>query len=115
MGLGYVVKADGAIREGIRIVRLKKDAQHPAASPLEEAALRSGLYPLVRPLYQYTKGYPTGKLRAFIQFESSALGQQIIRQSGYLSPRPKLLEANISSETSPTAIENAHDLDEGNR
>jgi len=101
VGLGYVVKADGSVREGIRIVRLKKDKRHPAVSPLDEAALRSGLYPLVRPLYQFTKGHPSGKLREFLQFEGSPPGQQIIRRNGYLPPWPELLQADFSSVSSP--------------
>lgn len=93
VGLGYVAKADGSIRQGVHVVRLKADAKRRAVSPLDEAGLRSGEYPLVRPLYQFTNGHPSGKIKAFFQFEASPAGQQLILQNGYLPPWPDMLAA----------------------
>ncbi|MCS7035775.1 MAG: phosphate ABC transporter substrate-binding protein [Saprospiraceae bacterium] len=93
VGLGYVAKADGSIRQGVRIVRLKANARRPAVSPLDEVALRSGDYPLVRPLYQFTNGRPSDKIKSFFQFETSPAGQQIILENGYLPPWPDMLSA----------------------
>ncbi len=93
VGLGYVAKADGSVRQGICVVRLKANAQSPAASPLDDEALRLGHYPLVRPLYQFTNGQPKGKVKAFFEFEASPLGQQIIIENGYLPPWPEMLAA----------------------
>lgn len=94
VGLGYIIKADGSLRQGVRVVPLRTDARSPAVSPLDTQALRSGLYPLVRPLYQFTKGEPQGKIRAFFQFEASPMGQQIIAENGYLPPWPEMLAAD---------------------
>lgn len=89
VGLGYVARPDGAIHHGLKIIRLKKDAASPAVSPLDTSALQSGDYPLLRPLYQLTDGKPTGWVEAFLQFETSPEGQQIIAKNGYL-PASKL-------------------------
>ncbi|MCS6930480.1 MAG: phosphate ABC transporter substrate-binding protein [Saprospiraceae bacterium] len=101
VGLGYVAKADGTVRSGVRIVRLKADARQPASSPLDQEALRTGRYPLVRPLYQFTDGYPKGKLKAFLEFEASHKGEQIILANGYLPPWPDMLAACQTSTSSP--------------
>lgn len=105
VGLGYVSKVDGSIRQGIRLVRLKEDPTRPAASPLDEAALRSGHYPLVRPLYQFTNGYPEGKIKSFFQFEASPEGQQLILENGYLPPWPDMLAAYDTPSESFSKVE----------
>lgn len=89
VGLGYVARPDGAIHNGLKIIRLKKNETSPAASPLDTLALQNGDYPLLRPLYQLTDGKPTGLVEAFLQFETSPAGQQIIVKNGYL-PASKL-------------------------
>lgn len=84
VGLGYVARPDGAIHNGLKIIRLKKDETSPAVSPLDSSVLQGGNYPLLRPLYQLTDGKPTGWVKAFLQFETSPEGQQIIAKNGYL-------------------------------
>jgi phosphate transport system substrate-binding protein len=88
VGLGYLTDHDGRLREGIRIIRLSKKTGERAASPLDKELILSGLYPLTRPLFQYTNGVPTGKTHAFFEFEKSPEGLRIISENGYL-PAPQ--------------------------
>ncbi len=45
--------------------------------------VRSGAYPLSRPLFMYTRGKPQGDAQAFIEYCLSAEGQAIVAQVGY--------------------------------
>ena len=49
------------------------------------ANAKSGTYPIVRPLYFLTKIAPTGEVKAFIDYCTSAAGQAIAVEEGYLS------------------------------
>lgn len=57
-------------------------------SPFEAAYRTSAIYPLTRPLYQFLRGKPQGKLRQFIEFELSPRGQQLVRSAGYFPVTP---------------------------
>jgi phosphate transport system substrate-binding protein len=83
-GLGYLTEHNGQPREGIRVVRLSTKSGERAVSPLDKNLILSGAYPLTRPLFQYTDGAPTGKVRAFFEFEKSPEGLKIIAANGYL-------------------------------
>jgi phosphate transport system substrate-binding protein len=50
----------------------------------EPAAIASGAYKLVRPVYLMTKGAPTGAVKEFMDYMLSAEGQGIIHQDGLL-------------------------------
>lgn len=95
VGLGYLTDLHGTLREGIRIIRLSDGHGGPAVSPLEKSAVQKGLYPLTRPLYQYTDGFPEGKLREFMEFEKTTAAESIIEKNGYLLPRDAGLAASI--------------------
>lgn len=84
IGFGYLTDEGGALRRGIKVIKLAVGQGQTAISPLNRDAIKSGLYPLTRPLYQFTNGDPTGKIRAFYDFEKSPAGQHIIAQNGYL-------------------------------
>jgi ABC-type glycerol-3-phosphate transport system substrate-binding protein len=45
--------------------------------------VRSGKYPLSRPLFMYTRGAPSGEAKQFIDFCLSPAGQAIVTQVGY--------------------------------
>lgn len=83
VGIGYVADERGRVTNGIRVLSLKAAPGQPAYSPTDRQAVLTDNYPVVRPLFQYTNGKPTGKLRAFLQFELSAAGQRLIRHNGY--------------------------------
>jgi phosphate transport system substrate-binding protein len=79
VGLGYVKEASG-----FKVLSLAKKAGETAISPLDDAAVKSGRYPLTRPLFQYTNGRPRGDARAFIEFELGPKGQEIVEAEGFL-------------------------------
>ena len=62
---------------------------------LDQNMVYAGLYPLTRPLYQYTNGVPEGKTKTFLEFENSPAGKKIILENGYLSAREAGLAGNL--------------------
>ena len=44
----------------------------------------SGSYPLARPLHMYTNGKPKGKVKKFIDFVTSAEGQKLVEEEGFV-------------------------------
>ncbi len=84
IGFGYLTDESGTLRAGIKIIKLAKERGQIAISPLDRAAIKAGLYPLTRPLFQFTNGEPMGKTLSFYDFEKSAEGQKIIAKNGYL-------------------------------
>lgn len=95
VGLGYLTDNNGALREGIRVIRLARTNGEMAVSPLDQNMVYAGLYPLTRPLYQYTNGVPEGKTKTFLEFENSPAGKKIILENGYLSAREAGLAGNL--------------------
>ncbi len=84
VGFGYLTDNSGALRPGIKVIKLASEPGKPGVSPLDRVAIRDGLYPLTRPLYQFTDGERAGSIHAFFEFEKSAAGQRIIIENGYL-------------------------------
>ena len=89
VGLGYIKHI-----EGIKPLAVARKPQEKFISPADEAAVKSGAYPLTRPLYQYTNGKPKGAVREFILFELSAKGQEIIEQEGFVPVTQNYIERN---------------------
>jgi len=83
VGLGYVVKEDGSLVKGLKILSVNSEGDSAAVSPLKKENITSGKYPITRPLYQFTNGRPTGKALDFILFELSSEGQQLVSEEGY--------------------------------
>ena len=57
-----------------------KDGQGHAPSAEN---VKSGKYPLSRPLYMYTRTKPSGEVKAFIDYCLSAEGQAVVTKVGY--------------------------------
>src|SRR5688500_12604796 len=70
-GIGY---GGAAYAKGIKILKVKKDANSPGALP-DLASVKSGTYALSRPLFFYTRNKPSGETKAFIDWVLSADGQ----------------------------------------
>jgi phosphate transport system substrate-binding protein len=79
LGIGY---GGAAYAKGIRLLKVKKDASANAALPDAEA-VKSGAYPLSRPLFFYLKSKPSGPAKAFIEWVLSPEGQAIVQKVGY--------------------------------
>jgi phosphate transport system substrate-binding protein len=80
----------GALRRAgdrIKAVALRGDVQSPPVLPTAES-IRSGSYPLARSLYLSTAGRPSGTVKAFLDFCSSASGQALLQRAGYVGIHP---------------------------
>ncbi|MBM7624957.1 PstS family phosphate ABC transporter substrate-binding protein [Sporohalobacter salinus] len=93
VGIGYVVK-DGKVVNGLNVLNVAKDAESKAASPLKPENVKTGAYPLARPLNQYTNGQPTGLVLDFIKYELSEKGQKIAVEEGFYPVSPKFQKLN---------------------
>jgi phosphate transport system substrate-binding protein len=77
--IGY---GGAAYAKGIRVVKIKKDAESPAVEP-SLATVQNGSYPLSRPLFFYLRNKATGDIKSFIDWVLSAEGQEIVTKVGY--------------------------------
>jgi phosphate transport system substrate-binding protein len=82
VNLASIVSVEGKPIEHIWAVNVYYDGGK-AHSPYEKEAIKSGEYPLVRPLYQYTIGYPRNEILDFIDFELSQQQQGLLESLGY--------------------------------
>ncbi len=78
-GIGY---GGIAYLEGIRALKVKKDAGSPAITPTLATA-QDGTYPISRFLLFYTSGEPTGTQKKFVDWVVSDAGQKVISEVGY--------------------------------
>ena len=78
VGVGYVKNASG-----LNVLRVASRAGETYASPLNSADVKSGKYPIARPLNQYINGSPTGSLKDFLEYELSAEGQMAVEEAGF--------------------------------
>lgn len=78
-GIGY---GGAAYAEGVKHVKVKKDAKSPAYEPTPEN-VKKNLYPISRYLYMYTRNRPTGSMKAFIDWILSPEGQKMVTEVGY--------------------------------
>jgi phosphate transport system substrate-binding protein len=77
-GIGY---GGAAYAKGVKELRITgKDGQ--GYLPTAEN-VRSGAYPLSRPLFMYTRGKPQGDAKAFVEYCLSPDGQAVVTQVGY--------------------------------
>ena len=77
-GIGY---GGSAYAKGVKELKIVgKDGQ--GYLPNAEN-VKSGKYPLSRPLFMYTRGKPAGEAKQFIDFCLSQEGQAIVTQVGY--------------------------------
>jgi phosphate transport system substrate-binding protein len=63
------------------------DADGNPVAPTVETAV-SGTYPIARPLFMYTAGEPTGKVKEYMDWILSPVGQKVIFDKGYAPAGP---------------------------
>jgi len=80
VGLGYALAA----KDKVKIIAVKIDDNSPAVIPSDES-VKSGQYPIARPLFLYLNGEPQGTAKKFVDFCLSAAGQTIVKDTGYVS------------------------------
>ena len=77
-----------------------KVAARPGAdytSPLSSDDVKSGKYPIARPLNQYLNGSPKGAVKDFIKFELSDEGQKVVEAEGFFPIPVEYVEFNKNS------------------
>jgi phosphate transport system substrate-binding protein len=77
-GVGYGGAAYAKGVKEVKVVGENGQAYLPSAENV-----RSGAYPLARPLFMYTRAKPAGELKGFLDFCLSSEGQAIVTQVGY--------------------------------
>jgi len=82
VGAGYISKKIQD-NKGIKVLKIKNDADSNAISPLDPTAIKNRLYFFQRPLYQFIPEKSWAKVLSFIQFETKGEGTKIIENSGY--------------------------------
>jgi phosphate transport system substrate-binding protein len=78
-GIGY---GGAAYAKGIRVLKIKKDAESPAVEP-NLVHVQDGSYPLSRPLFFYLRNKAAGDIKSFIDWVLSAEGQEVVTKVGY--------------------------------
>jgi phosphate transport system substrate-binding protein len=94
VGVGYVTDEKGKAVKGLNILNVAKDKTSQAVSPLIPENVKTGDYPLARPLNQYTNGKPEGAIFDFIKYELSEEGQDIAVEEGFYPVSPKYKKLN---------------------
>ena len=82
-GIGYVGVGYVKDVKGIKILSVAKTPEMGYFSPLNAMDVKTGNYPISRPLNQYFNGMPKGVAKDFIIFELSKDGQAIIENEGF--------------------------------
>jgi len=80
VGVGYVKDATG-----IKVLNVAVNPTMGYFSPLNAMDVKSGKYPITRPLNQYMNGTPKGTTKDFIIFELSKAGQEIVEKEGFFA------------------------------
>ena len=70
----------------VKLVPIARKEGGPAVAPSVETA-SDGSYPIARPLFMYTAGEPTGKIREYLDWVLGPEGQRILREKGYAPAR----------------------------
>jgi serine/threonine protein kinase/ABC-type phosphate transport system substrate-binding protein len=72
------------VREGVRVVAIASPETRSPVLPTRET-IRSGSYPLVRPVLLYSRGAPWGTASRLVRIAQSPAGQTALERAGYVS------------------------------
>jgi phosphate transport system substrate-binding protein len=78
-GIGY---GGAAYAEGIKIVKVKKDAASTGYAPTAEN-VKNNVYPIARYLFMYSRSKPAGAMKEFSEWILSPEGQELVSKVGY--------------------------------
>lgn len=85
-GVAYFVRTDG-----IKVLKVKKDKESKAVSPVSEdgkhvalPAIQSGDYPISRTLQYYTREAASGEIKGFLDWIKSPAGQKVVEEMEYI-------------------------------
>lgn len=96
-GIGYVGVGYAKEATGITVLKVAAFQGAPYASPLDSEQVKSGKYPISRPLNQYVSGKLEGLALDFIAFELSPEGQRIVEEEGFFPVPVEYQEFNERS------------------
>jgi phosphate transport system substrate-binding protein len=102
VGVGYAKEATG-----ITVLSVASSPSLGYFSPLNTMNIKTGNYPITRPLNQYVDGMPKGAVKDFIEFEISKEGQKIIEQQGFYSLPNEYRKYNCDSVGVKCELEDA--------
>ena len=74
-GLGYVT-------EDQKVIAVSKVSMTPLSVP-SAGSVKDGSYPIARPLYMYTAGYPAGQIKDYIKWILNG-GQTLVAKLGFV-------------------------------
>ncbi len=80
VGAGYLLHNTN---HKVKVLKIKATATSTSFSPLDNEIIKAKKYYFQRPLYQFVTLKSWKKAKAFIDFERSAKGMEIISKSGY--------------------------------
>jgi phosphate transport system substrate-binding protein len=90
VGVGYAREAGNEIA----VLKIALQAGGYYATPFNADEVKSGKYPITRPLNQYVNGTPKGDVKAFIEFELSPEGQKIVEEEGFFAIPQEYIDQN---------------------
>jgi phosphate transport system substrate-binding protein len=79
LSIGY---GGAAFAKGIKVLKIRPDAASAGIEPTE-ATIKSGTYPLARPLFFYLRPKASADIKAFTTWVLSPAGQEIVVKVGY--------------------------------
>ncbi|MFP4005280.1 MAG: substrate-binding domain-containing protein [Candidatus Hadarchaeia archaeon] len=91
VGVGYVLNEEDEPVDGIKILNISPDENSDPVTPLDPQNVKTGEYPIARPLYQYTNGVPSKQslVEDFLSFELSERGGDILIETGFYPMTPQ--------------------------
>ncbi|MGO8690342.1 MAG: phosphate ABC transporter substrate-binding protein [Thermoguttaceae bacterium] len=77
-GMGYATAE-------VKMLKLSRRKGEPGVAPtVKNAKLKSGGYPITRPLYIYTAGEPKGEVKKFLDWILGKQGQKVVLELGFV-------------------------------
>lgn len=104
VGVGYLLEKSGDLPQGVKLLKVSRAKGQTAYSPMEPSHITSDQYPIVRPLYQYINGKPSGQLLEFLLFTIGTEGQAIVSKNGYYPISKAQHAANVELLNAEIAI-----------
>lgn len=80
VGAGYMLKQKN---KGLKVLKIYTETETLAVSPLDTEKINAGKYFFQRPLYHFYKTQDYPRVRALLDYEKTAEGLAIIKESGY--------------------------------
>ncbi|UCE19805.1 MAG: phosphate ABC transporter substrate-binding protein [Gemmatimonadota bacterium] len=93
VGVGYVYDERDNVQKGIKVLKVSL-SDGPAYAPTNVDDVKSGRYPIARPLFQTINGKPKGAVKDFVAFELGPEGQKIVEEQGFFPIGGEYIEAN---------------------